>query len=202
MPARPDAIMLPKCSGAADLQRLSVKLAVHEAASGATEAQPASLPSPPKPQLRSSARRSYAGASPRLSGLTWGPRTCRPISARRRAGWPTGASPRPHQLARSLTLFAACAAAVAPIDLIYQNYRDAEGLRREMRGGPARRIHRQNGHSPRPDCGHQRRLFAWMTRRWPRRTQSSPCSPRTPGQASSATKVRCSTARTLPGRDG
>jgi citrate lyase subunit beta/citryl-CoA lyase len=76
---------------------------------------------------------SYVNAHPRLEGLNWGMEDLAAAlgaSANRDAnGDPT----EPYRLARTLTLFAARAAGVAPIDAVYANFRDEYGLLRQCR---------------------------------------------------------------------
>jgi citrate lyase subunit beta/citryl-CoA lyase len=71
---------------------------------------------------------SYAGASRRLSGLTWGAEDLSAdigASSRRLSD---GTYTDPYRLARALSLFAATAAEVAPIDTVFTNFRDKAGL--------------------------------------------------------------------------
>jgi len=74
---------------------------------------------------------SFAGASERLSGLTWG---AEDLSVELGAEANRGEDGRfldPYRLARSLCLAAAAAAQVQAIDTVYVDYRNSEGLRRE-----------------------------------------------------------------------
>ena len=109
MPGRPDGIVLPKCAGAADLNRLALYLDAFEAASGidaestriivvATETAQAVL------KLHN-----YEGASSRLWGMMWGAEDLAASlgSSRNRTD---GRYHSPFLLARDLCLISAAAA--------------------------------------------------------------------------------------------
>ncbi len=70
----------------------------------------------------------YGDVAGRLAGLTWGaedlPAAIGALSARHADGSYTP----PYEMARALTLFAACAADVAPIETVYPAIRDLDGL--------------------------------------------------------------------------
>ena len=119
--ASPDGIVLPKCCGRADVERLSLWLDRDH--HRRTRILPIATETPAAMfQLGT-----YAGA-PRLAGLTWGaedlPAAIGATAAREADG---GFTP-PYELARSLTLFAAHAAGVAAIETVYPDFRDAGGL--------------------------------------------------------------------------
>jgi citrate lyase subunit beta/citryl-CoA lyase len=71
---------------------------------------------------------SYAPAHPRLAALTWGAEDLGSAIGATANKEPDGAWTQPYQLARSLCLFAANAADVVPIDTLYSDFRDLEGL--------------------------------------------------------------------------
>lgn len=129
VPLRPDGIMLPKLTGPHDLDRLDALLARHEPADakGGTRIIAVCTETP-------AATLSLAAASwrrPRLAGLLWGGEDLSAeigASANRETG---GAYTAPFQLARSLCLLAARAAGVVPIDAVFTNFRDGEGLAQE-----------------------------------------------------------------------
>ncbi|WP_064713001.1 HpcH/HpaI aldolase/citrate lyase family protein [Rhizobium bangladeshense] len=123
----PFAIMLPKAEGARSVRKLAALL------------EPA-LPILPIATETPSAIfeiGSYREVSAHLCGLTWGaedlPAAIGASTARRTDGRYTP----PYELARSLTLFAAHAAAVPAIETIYPDFRDLNGLRAYL--GRARR---------------------------------------------------------------
>jgi citrate lyase subunit beta / citryl-CoA lyase len=73
----------------------------------------------------------YAGASQRLLGLTWGAEdlaACLGAETNRGAA---GGYSFPYLLARSLTLFAAASAGALAIDAVHGKFRDLAALRRE-----------------------------------------------------------------------
>ncbi|RUW70435.1 aldolase/citrate lyase family protein, partial [Mesorhizobium sp. M2A.F.Ca.ET.067.02.1.1] len=72
VPAKPDGIMLPKSNSGQDVQQLAAKLRVHEAESGLPDGAIRILPIITETASGVLAAASYAGASTRLAGLTWG----------------------------------------------------------------------------------------------------------------------------------
>ena len=130
LPAHPDGLVLPKAEGGASVADLSHRLAERGNATAriiaiATETPAAMF------QLGS-----YGGHK-RLAGLTWGaedlPAAVGAVTGREEDGRFTP----PYELARSLCLFGAAAAAVAPIETVFPAFRDLEGL--EAYAGRARR---------------------------------------------------------------
>lgn len=121
LPAHPDGIVLPKAEGGASVDELSRRLSERGNVTArilaiATET-PASIF-----QLGS-----YGGAK-RLAGLTWGaedlPAAIGAAASREQDGRYTP----PYELARSLCLFGAAAAGVAPIETVYPVFKDLKGL--------------------------------------------------------------------------
>ncbi|MBB2683692.1 UNVERIFIED_ORG: citrate lyase subunit beta/citryl-CoA lyase [Rhizobium etli] len=124
---QPFALMLPKAEGAASVRKLASALA-------------SALPILPIATETPSAIfeiGSYRDVSDGLCGLTWGaedlPAAIGASTARRTDGRYTP----PYELARSLTLFAAHAAAIPAIDTVYPDFGDLNGLRAYV--GRARR---------------------------------------------------------------
>lgn len=76
---------------------------------------------------------SYVNAHPRLEGLNWGMEDLAAALGARANRDETGEPTEPYRLARTLTLFAARAAGIAPIDAVYPNFRDAAGLLKQCR---------------------------------------------------------------------
>lgn len=122
IPARPTGIMLPKAEGAASIADLDKRMRMRGDSDGlilpiATET--------PKAIFRLG---EYADARERLAGLTWGaedlPAAIGALSARHADGSYTP----PYEIARALTLFAASAADVLPIETVYPAIRDLDGL--------------------------------------------------------------------------
>ena len=131
MGAKPDGILLPKPRGGIDVQHLAAKLAVREAHEGiragatkiicvATETAAAVFGLP-----------TYAGSSRRLAALTWGAEDLSADLGAETNRLPDGAWAPPYALARTMTLLAAVAAGVQPMDTVYPNFRDETGFRAE-----------------------------------------------------------------------
>ena len=74
---------------------------------------------------------SYKQASPRLQAMTWGAEDLSADLGAETNKDETGQLTSPYQLVRNLCLFGAVAASVQPVDAIYPNFRDEEGLRAE-----------------------------------------------------------------------
>lgn len=131
MPGAPAAIMLPKCEGGADIQHLAALLAVREAENelidGATQIIAIATETP----LALFRLGTIPGASNRLEGLTWGGEDLAGAIGAERNRDEAGHYTDPYRLARSLALFAASAAEVAPIDSVFTDFRDTDGLRAE-----------------------------------------------------------------------
>ena len=131
MQARPDGIMLPKSTAGRDIQHLDAKLAVREAENGIDQGATAIIAIATETAGALFNLGTYAGASRRLAGLTWGAEDLSAelgsLATRDAAGRYTS----PYRLARDLTLAGARAAEVAPIDTVYANFKDAAGFLRE-----------------------------------------------------------------------
>lgn len=134
MPAGPDGIMLPKARGGDDVHRLSIALAEFEAATiDLADGHTRILPIATEVPIAALAMASFVDASRRLAGLTWGAEDLSAelgSSATREAD---GRHTSPYMLARNLTLFAARAGGVEPIDTVFADFRDGEGFARECR---------------------------------------------------------------------
>lgn len=131
MPGMPDGIMLPKAQSGQDVTHLGAKLAVREAeydlADGATRIIAIATETPRAIFTLGT----YAGASHRLAGLTWGAEDLSAAIGAERSRYEDGQFTSPYRLARDLTLFGASAADVAPIDTVFTNFRDEAGLAAE-----------------------------------------------------------------------
>jgi citrate lyase subunit beta / citryl-CoA lyase len=134
VPERPDGVLLPKCLPE-DVRTLDHYLSALEAASGlppgavqiiaiATETPAAML------ALANHAHGGYGDSSPRLKGITWGAEDLSAaIGGQNRRE--DGIYDDVYRMARSLCLLVAAAAEAAPIDTIYTDFRDEEGLAAE-----------------------------------------------------------------------
>ena len=130
LPAHPDGIMLPKAEGGASVADLSDRLAKRGNATAqilaiATET-PAAL-----------FQLGTFGGHTRLAGLTWGAEDLPAAIGAATSREEDGSFTPPYELARSLCLFGAAAAGVAPIETVYPAFRDLAGL--EAYAGRARR---------------------------------------------------------------
>lgn len=130
--AGPDGVMLPKPRGGSDVHTLSVALDHAEQGAGVTAGAIKIIAIATETPVSMISMSSYVGASARLDALTWGAEDLSAaIGARtnREADGRTWTSP--FRLARDLCLMTAVAAAALPIDTVYVNFRDGEGLRLE-----------------------------------------------------------------------
>ncbi|MBY5435683.1 HpcH/HpaI aldolase/citrate lyase family protein [Rhizobium leguminosarum] len=115
----PFAIVLPKAEGAASVLKLAGSLA-------------SAIPILPIATETPSAIfeiGSYRDVATSLCGLTWGAEDLSAAIGATTARRTDGRYTPPYELARSLTLFAAHAAAVAAIDTVYPDFHDVGGLR-------------------------------------------------------------------------
>jgi citrate lyase subunit beta/citryl-CoA lyase len=119
--SHPDGIVLPKAEGGASVAELARRLTERGNATAqilaiATETPAAVF------QLGS-----YGGAK-RLAGLTWGAEDLPAAIGATTSREADGRFTPPYELARSLCLFGAAAAGVAPIETVYPAFRDLDGL--------------------------------------------------------------------------
>lgn len=130
MPAAPEGVMLPKSLSGRDVARLDAMLAVHEAEAGLDDGGTKIVVVATETAASLFTLGTYQGASPRLTGLAWGGED---LSADlgSSANRENGSFTEPYRFARNLCLFGAVAAGVAPVDTVYTNFRDLEGLRVE-----------------------------------------------------------------------
>jgi citrate lyase subunit beta/citryl-CoA lyase len=129
VPARPDAILLPKAEGGASIVHADAKLAAHEAIAGLPEGHIKIIAM----AIESAAGLFLAGTigrqSARLIGLSWGAEDLAAELGAESNRDPEGRYTPPYVHARTLCLMAAAAAQVAAIETIYMDYRDPPGLR-------------------------------------------------------------------------
>lgn len=119
--SHPDGIFLPKAEGGASVAELTRRLTSQGNATAqilaiATETPAAIF------QLGT------YGGSKRLAGLTWGAEDLPAAIGAATSREADGRFTPPYELARSLCLFGAAAAGVAPIETVYPAFRDLEGL--------------------------------------------------------------------------
>lgn len=131
MPGSPDSIMLPKCEGGADVQHLGALVAVREAENDIADGRTRIIAIATETPLALFRLGSIPGSSQRLEGLTWGAEDLAGAIGAEANRNEAGAYTDPFRLARSLALFAATASEVAPVDTVYTDFRNAEGLKAE-----------------------------------------------------------------------
>lgn len=129
--AAPDAIMLPKARGGADVQHLGAKLAVAEARHGLPDGATKIIPIATETAEAIFGLGSYKNCSSRLDGLTWGAEDLSADIASEANRDTHGAFTPPYALARNMLLFAAGSARVQAIDTVYVDFRNDAGLRAE-----------------------------------------------------------------------
>jgi citrate lyase subunit beta/citryl-CoA lyase len=128
-----DGLLIPKANGAADIERIGHYLDALEAKAGMAQgAVKLAVVSTETPRAMF-ALGSYTPAHPRLVGLTWGAEDLAAAIGATENKEPDGSWTFPYRIARAQCLFAASAAEVAPIDTLYANFKDAEGLERDCR---------------------------------------------------------------------
>src|SRR5215471_3884639 len=131
VPARPDAIMLPKAEGGPSVVHADAKLCAREALHGLAEGAIQIVAIATETALALFVAGTYRGASPRLAALTWG---AEDLSAELGAEANRDAQGRfldPYRLARTLCIAAAAAANAPALDTVYVDFRNHAGLRRE-----------------------------------------------------------------------
>ncbi|RAZ84616.1 CoA ester lyase [Mesorhizobium hawassense] len=133
VPVKPDGIMLPKSNGGQDVQQLAAKLRVREAENGLPDGAIRILPIITETAAGVLAAASYAGASARLAGLTWGAEDLSAAIGARSARDESGRYIDIFRLARTMTILAAGAAEVSAIDTVFPDFRDMEAFEKECR---------------------------------------------------------------------
>jgi citrate lyase subunit beta / citryl-CoA lyase len=134
--ARPAAIMLPKCGGAADLATLDHHLEVLETAAGIPVGSVGVVAIVTETAASVFHLGSYAGVASRLLAICFGAEDLSAdlgISPRH----PDGSYPAPVILARAQVLVAAGALGVPAIDTPYPDHSDPVGLQREAEAAEA-----------------------------------------------------------------
>jgi citrate lyase subunit beta/citryl-CoA lyase len=136
VPARPAAIMLPKCRGPEDLGALDHHLEALEAASGVPVGSIGVVAIVTETAASVFTLGAYAGVAARLCAICFGAEDLSAdlgISPRH----PDGSYPAPVVLARAQVLVAGGAIGVPAIDTPHPDPRDPEGLRREAEAAAA-----------------------------------------------------------------
>jgi citrate lyase subunit beta/citryl-CoA lyase len=128
-----DGLLIAKANGAADIARIGHYLdALEEKAGIAIGTVRLAVVATETPAAMF-ALGSYAPAHPRLVGLTWGAEDLAAAIGAMGNKEDDGSWTTPYAQARNLCLYAASNAGVAPIDTLYADFRDIEGLERDCR---------------------------------------------------------------------
>ncbi len=134
MPACPDGIVLPKTEGPADIEELSELLTEIEIELGIESGHMPILPVATETAIAPFNLGLYSEADlPRLYGLSWGAEDLSTALGGSSNKDENGDWTFTYKMVRSLTLLGARAAEVEPIETLYGNFRDEEGLRKMAR---------------------------------------------------------------------
>ena len=128
-----DGLLIPKADGAADIVRIGEVLDRLEADAGMAKGIVKIAVVATETPAAMFNLGSYAPAHPRLVALTWGAEDLAAAIGATANKEADGSWTFPYQVARSLCLFAAAAAGVAPLDTLYADFRDGDGLERDCR---------------------------------------------------------------------
>ncbi len=128
-----DGLLIPKADGAPDIVRIGDELDRLEAAAGMTIGTVKIAVVATETATAMFNLASYTPAHPRLVGLTWGAEDLAAAVGATANKEANGDWTFPYQVARSMCLFAASAAGVAPLDTLYTDFRDPEGLEEDCR---------------------------------------------------------------------
>ena len=128
---RPDSILLPKAEGGAAVIHLDAKLTAREAVHGLPEGGIKILALATETAASLFVCGTYRGASPRLTGITWGAEDLSAELGSETNRDESGRFTSPYMLARNLSLAAAASARVQAIDTVYADFRNMDGLRAE-----------------------------------------------------------------------
>lgn len=128
-----EAVLVPKANSAADIVQIGHYLDALEAKANMTRGAVSIAVVATETPAAMFALGSYAPAHPRLTAMTWGAEDLGAAIGSSGNKEDDGAWTLPFRVARAQCLFAAAAAGVAPIDTLYANFRDPEGLAADCR---------------------------------------------------------------------
>lgn len=131
MTAGPDGIVLPKSESGADVTLLDARIAVREALHDLDDGRTRIVAIATETARSIFGLGTYAGASLRLEALTWGGEDLAADIGSTGNKDARGDWTAPFQTARNFCLFGAVSAGATPIDTVYTDFRDLDGLRRE-----------------------------------------------------------------------
>lgn len=131
MAGAPDGIMLPKASGPDQIQHLAAELYEQEQRNGLRALTTQILPLVSETPHAAMTIPSYLGAPmPRLYGLTWGAEDLSAAIGATRKRDLSGGWTDTFRYVRSQVVLTAHAKGIAPVDTLYADFSDADGLRR------------------------------------------------------------------------
>lgn len=133
VPAAPDGVMQPKPNSGRDVHRLSIALGHAEERAGLQNHRINILPVVTETPASVLQLASYTDASSRVIGMTWGSEDLSAAVGAFSSRTPARELTSPFRLVRNLCLMTAAAAGVEPIDTVFVDFRDTEGLQREAR---------------------------------------------------------------------
>ena len=137
MGARPAMIVLPKSETGADVAHLGAKLSVAEAEEGIAEGATKVLAIATETARAMFGLGTYDAAGPRLAAMTWGLEDLSAALGVSRTRDEAGRITAAFTHVRTLCLAGAKAAGVLPIDSVYTDFRDLDGLAAEAREAAA-----------------------------------------------------------------
>ena len=126
-----DGILVPKANGAADIDRIGHCLDALETKAGMAVGGVKIVVVATETPAAMFALGGYAPAHPRLVGLTWGAEDLAAAIGATGNKEDDGRWTDPYRHARTLCLYAASNAGVAPLDTLYADFRDTDGLERD-----------------------------------------------------------------------
>lgn len=126
-------LLLPKVDGATDVDAVAERLDRLEAERGMRPGTVPIMVVATETPAAMFALGTYTPPHPRLLGMTWGAEDLAAAIGATANKEADGSWTEPYRLARSLCLFAASAAGVAPVETLYADFRDSEGLEADCR---------------------------------------------------------------------
>jgi citrate lyase subunit beta/citryl-CoA lyase len=128
-----DGLLIPKANGAADIDRIGAELDRLEAKAGMKQGTVRIAVVATETPLAMFNLGSYTPPHPRLVALTWGAEDLAAAIGATGNKEEDGHWTDPYRLARSLCLYASASAGVAPVDTLYADFRNPEGLEADCR---------------------------------------------------------------------
>lgn len=128
-----DGLLIPKANGAADIDRIGAELDRLEAKAGMKQGTVRIAVVATETPLAMFNLASYTPPHPRLVALTWGAEDLAAAIGATGNKEEDGHWTDPYRLARSLCLYASASAGVAPVDTLFADFRNPEGLEADCR---------------------------------------------------------------------